>query len=77
MGSVDKTELADGLDIGDALNIADHLSQGYLDWCPEAEWVLRAQHSRIAELEAKIDEMAGDIMSLENRMGKMGGYGHN
>ncbi len=77
LGSVDKTELADGLNIGDALNIADHLSQGYLDWCPEAEWVLRAQHSRIEELEAKIDEMAGDIMSLENRMGMMGGYGHN
>jgi hypothetical protein len=77
LGSVDKTELADGLDIGDALNIADHLSQGYLDWSPEAEWVLRAQHSRIEELEAKIDEMAGEIMSLENRIGTMTGYGHN
>ena len=77
VGSVDKTELADGLDIGDALNIADHLSQGYLDWSPEAEWVLRAQHSRIEELEAKIDEMAGEIMSLENRIGTMTGYGHN
>ena len=77
MGSVDKTELADGLDIDDALNIADHLSQGYLDWSPEAEWVLRAQHSRIEELEARIDEMAGEIMSLENRIGAMTGYGHN
>jgi hypothetical protein len=74
---MNKKELADGLNIGDALNIADHLSQGYLDWCPEAEWVLRAQHSRIKELEAKIDEMAGEIMSLENRIGTMTGYGHN
>ena len=49
---MNKKELADNLDIGDALNIADHLSQGYLDWCPEAEWVLRAQHARIKELEA-------------------------
>ncbi len=48
---MNKKELADGLDIGDALNIADHLSQGYLDWSPEAEWVIRAQHSRIKELE--------------------------
>ena len=54
MGSVDKKELADNLDIGDALNIADHLSQGYLAWCPEAEWVLRAQHARIKELEAML-----------------------
>jgi predicted RNase H-like nuclease (RuvC/YqgF family) len=98
VGSVDKTELADGLNIGDALNIADHLSQGYLDWSPEAEWVLRAQHSRIEEqqseidaavelikkfqeerdsLKLKIDEMAGDIMTLENRIGTMTGYGHN
>jgi hypothetical protein len=35
------------------------------------------QASLIAELQAKIDEMAGEIMTLENRMGKMGGYGHN
>ena len=77
LGSVDKTELADGLDIDDALNIADHLSQGYLDWCPEAEWVLRAQHSKIEELQAKIDEMAGEIMSLENQARFAGGYGFN
>jgi hypothetical protein len=51
---MNKKELADNLDIGDALNIADHLSQGYLEWCPEAEWVLRAQHARIEELEAML-----------------------
>jgi len=38
---------------------------------------IRRQADRIAELEAKIDEMAGEIMTLENRIGKMGGYGHN
>ena len=38
---------------------------------------IRRQADRIAELEAKIDEMSGEIMTLENRMGKMGGYGHN
>jgi len=27
--------------------------------------------------QAKIDEMAGEIMSLENRIGTMTGYGHN
>jgi hypothetical protein len=77
LGSVDKKELADNLDIGDALNIADHLSQGYLAWCPEAEWVLRAQHARIKELEAKLDDMAGELMSLENSIRFEAGYGHN
>ena len=42
-----------------------------------AESIVKQQELRIAELEAKIDEMAGEIMTLENRMGKMGGYGHN
>jgi TolA-binding protein len=32
---------------------------------------------RIAELEKKLDDMAGDIMTLENRIGTMTGYGHN
>jgi hypothetical protein len=74
---MNKKELADNLDIGDALNIADHLSQGYLEWCPEAEWVLRAQHARIEELEARLDERADEVMSLENQIGMMTGYGHN
>jgi hypothetical protein len=46
-------ELASNLEITDALNIADHLSRGQYDWCPEAEWVLRKQYHRIKELEAK------------------------
>jgi hypothetical protein len=72
LGSVDKTELADGLDIGDALNIADHLSQGYLDWSPEAEWVLRAQHSRIEELEklnAELKAYNTELHGIEHDLG--------
>ena len=42
-----------------------------------AESIIKQQQLRIAELEAKIDEMAGDIMTLENRIGTMTGYGHN
>ena len=46
-------ELASNLEITDALNIADHLSRGSYDWCPEAEWVLRKQYDRIKELEER------------------------
>jgi hypothetical protein len=42
-----------------------------------AESIIKQQELRIAELEAKIDEMAGEIMTLENRIGGMTGYGHN
>ena len=35
-----------------SLDIADHLSRGEYDWCPEAETRLREQHDRIKELEA-------------------------
>ena len=42
-----------------------------------AESIIKQQELRILELEAKIDEMAGEIMSLENRIGTMTGYGHN
>jgi len=42
-----------------------------------AESIIKQQELRIAELEAKIDEMAGEIMTLENRIGAMTGYGHN
>ena len=40
------------------------------------ELVKKFQAERSA-LKAKIDEMAGDIMTLENRIGTMTGYGHN
>ena len=36
-----------------SLEIADHLSRGEYDWCPEAETRLREQHDRIKELEAR------------------------
>ena len=42
-----------------------------------AESIIKQQELRIAELDAKIDEMAGEIMTLENRIGTMTGYGHN
>ena len=42
-----------------------------------AESIIKQQKLRIAKLEAKIDEMAGEIMTLENRIGAMTGYGHN
>jgi hypothetical protein len=42
-----------------------------------AESIIKQQELRILELETKIDEMAGEIMSLENRIGTMTGYGHN
>jgi predicted RNase H-like nuclease (RuvC/YqgF family) len=40
------------------------------------ELVKKFQAERSA-LKAKIDEMAGDIMTLENQIGTMTGYGHN
>lgn len=42
-----------------------------------AESIIKQQELRIVELQAKIDEMAGEIMTLENRIGAMTGYGHN
>jgi hypothetical protein len=32
---------------------------------------------RIAELEKRLDDMAGELMSLENQIGTITGYGHN
>jgi hypothetical protein len=63
-------ELASNLEITDALNIADHLSRGQYDWCPEAEWVLRKQYHRIKELETKtltdeeIDVVGDEVSNL-------------
>ena len=53
-----------------SLEIADHLSRGEYDWCPEAETRLREQHDRIKELEAhpvkeltdeEIDEISKEV----------------
>ena len=40
------------------------------------EMIKKFQEEREA-LKLKIDEMAGDIMTLENRIRTMTGYGHN
>ena len=32
---------------------------------------------RITELEKRLDDMAGELMSLENQIGTITGYGHN
>jgi hypothetical protein len=40
-----------------SLDIADHLSRGEYDWCPEAETRLREQHDRIKTLEAENEEL--------------------
>jgi hypothetical protein len=32
---------------------------------------------RISELEKRLDDMAGELMSLENQIGTITGYGHN
>ena len=60
-------------------NLAEEITEGFkaLDQLGLAESIIKQQELRIAELEAKIDEMAGEIMTLENRIGTMTGYGHN
>ena len=50
-------ELAKSIEIDDALNIADHLSRGQYDWCPEAEWVLREQHDKLRLQQAEIEAL--------------------
>ena len=37
-----------------SLDIADHLSRGEYDWCPEAETRLREQHDLIRQQQAEI-----------------------
>lgn len=38
-----------------SLDIADHLSRGEYDWCPEAETRLREQHDLIRQQQAELD----------------------
>jgi hypothetical protein len=40
-----------------SLDIADHLSRGEYDWCPEAETRLREQHDFIRQQQAEIDNL--------------------
>jgi hypothetical protein len=56
-------ELAKSIEINDALNIADHLSRGQYDWCPEAEWVLKEQHDKIRFQQTEIDTYKLQIKS--------------
>jgi peptidoglycan hydrolase CwlO-like protein len=42
-----------------------------------AATMLRQQADRITELEKQLDDMAGELMSLENQIGTITGYGHN
>jgi septal ring factor EnvC (AmiA/AmiB activator) len=42
-----------------------------------AATMLRQQADRIAELEKQLDDMAGELMSLENSQRFEAGYGHN
>jgi peptidoglycan hydrolase CwlO-like protein len=60
-------------------NLSEEITEGFkaLDQLGLAESIIKQQELRIAELQAKIDEMAGEIMTLENRIGAMTGYGHN
>jgi predicted RNase H-like nuclease (RuvC/YqgF family) len=43
----------------------------------KANAYIKSLEDEIKALKLKIDEMAGDIMTLENRIGTMTGYGHN
>jgi hypothetical protein len=42
-----------------------------------AATMLRQQADRITELEKRLDDMAGELMSLENSIRFEAGYGHN
>jgi cell division protein FtsB len=60
-----------------ANELADMAENACCAYQKEIAAMLRQQQAEIEALKAKIDEMAGEIMTLENRMGMMGGYGHN
>jgi hypothetical protein len=40
-----------------SLDIADHLSRGEYDWCPEAETRLKEQHDQLRQQQAEIDAL--------------------
>ena len=61
-------EVAKSIEITDALNIADHLSRGQYDWCPEAEWVLREQHDKLRLQQTEIEVLKLQLhTTLTNR----------
>jgi hypothetical protein len=60
-----------------ANELADLVECACCAYQKEAAAMLRQQADRIADLEARLDERADEVMSLENQIGMMTGYGHN
>jgi hypothetical protein len=51
-----------------SLDIADHLSRGEYDWCPEAETRLKEQHDVIRQQQAEIEALKLQLhTTLTNR----------
>ena len=48
-----------------SLDIADHLSRGEYDWCPEAETRLKEQHDLIRQQQAEIEALKEQNKELE------------
>ena len=44
-----------------SLDIADHLSRGEYDWCPEAETRLREQHDKLRLQQAEIEALKSEL----------------
>ena len=51
-----------------SLDIADHLSRGEYDWCPEAETRLKEQHDQLRQQQAEIESLKLQLhTTLTNR----------
>jgi hypothetical protein len=51
-----------------SLDIADHLSRGEYDWCPEAETRLKEQHDQLRQQQAEIESLKLQLSTtLTNR----------
>ena len=49
-----------------SLDIADHLSRGEYDWCPEAETRLREQHDLIRQQQNEIEYLKNANRFIQN-----------
>ena len=49
-----------------SLDIADHLSRGEYDWCPEAETRLREQHDLIRQQQNEIEYLKNANRFIKN-----------
>lgn len=47
-----------------SLDIADHLSRGEYDWCPEAETRLKEQHDLIRQQKAEIEVLRANVDAI-------------